>query len=137
MAKAIEAQGVKLALSTGSPTAFSDIGNITDFSGPGGQASVIDVSNLDSTFREKFMGLPDEGQITFTLNFDPDNTTHQTLRANRAARTRTEFRITLTDATATVGIFFGYVLGLVLSGGVDQVVKAALTVEIDGPVAWA
>jgi len=137
MATAIESQGVKLAVSTGSPTEFSNIGNIVDFSGPGGQAAVIDISNLDSTFREKMMGLPDEGQITFNLNWDPDNATHTTLRSNRAARTRTEFRITLTDATPTAGRFFGYVLGLQLAGGVDAVVKAALTVEIDGPVAWA
>jgi hypothetical protein len=137
MPSGIESQGVKLAVSTGSPTSFSNIGNIVDFSGPGGQAAVIDISNLDSTFREKLMGLPDEGQLTFNVNWDPDNTTHTTLRANRAARTRTEFRITLTDATPTTGTFFAYVLGLVLSGGVDQAVKAALTLEIDGPIAWA
>lgn len=137
MPSGIESQGVKLAVSTGSPTSFSNIGNITDFSGPGGQAAVIDISNMDSTFREKLMGLPDEGQLTFNVNLDPDNSTHQALRANRAARTRTEFRITLTDATPTVGLFFAYVLGFVHSGGVDRAVKAAITLEIDGPIAWA
>ena len=80
MANAIETQGVTIGVSTGSPTSFSNIGNVTDFSGPGGQATVIDVSNLDSTFREKIMGLPDEGQFTFNINLDPDNATHQTLR---------------------------------------------------------
>ena len=134
---AIESQGVKLAVSSGSPTTFANIGNITDFSGPGGQAAIIDTSNLDSTFREKMMGLPDEGQVTFNVNWDPDNTTHTTLRSARAARTRAEFRITLTDATPTVGTFFGYVVGLTLSGAVDAVVKAALTIEVDGPIAWA
>lgn len=137
MVKAIESQGVKLAVSAGSPTSFSDIGNITDFNGPGGQASVIDVSNLDSTFREKIMGLPDEGQFSFNVNWDPDNVTHQTLRTGRANRTRLEFRLTLTDATPSVGLFFAYVLGFVVSGGVDSAVKLALTLEIDGPVAWS
>lgn len=137
MPSGIESQGVTLAVSSGSPTSFANIGNITDFSGPGGQAAVIDISNLSSTFREKLMGLPDEGQLTFNVNWDPDNSTHQTLRSSRANRTRTEFRLTLTDATPTVGTFFAYVLGLVISGGVDQAIKAALTLEIDGPIAWA
>ncbi len=137
MAKAIESQGVTLKVSSGSPTEFSSIGNVVDFSGPGGQASVIDVSNLDSTFREKLMGLPDEGQITFNVNLDPDNTQHSLLRSARQSRTRLEFRLTLTDATPATGTFFGYVLGFVIAGGVDQAVKAAITVEIDGAVTWA
>lgn len=138
MVKAIESQGVKLYMSTeGSPTNFAAIGNITDFSGPGGQASVIDVSNLDSVMREKLMGLPDEGQLTFNVNLDPDDARHTQLRTARQNRTRTEFKLELTDSTPTTGIFWGYVLGFVISGGVDQAVKAAITIEIDGSVAWA
>lgn len=138
MANSIETQGTTLHYSTEtSPTTWALVGNIIDFSGPGGQASVIDVTNLDSTFREKKMGIPDEGQFTFNVNLDPDNTSHLALKNNRQSRTRTEFKITLTDSTPTVLHFFGYVLGLVISGGVDAVVKAAITIEIDGAVSWA
>lgn len=138
MPNSIEAQGVTIAISVGeSPTSFSTIGNIIDFSGPGGQASVIDVTNLASLAREKRMGLPDEGQLTFNVNLDPDNATHQALRDARKNRTKCEFQITLTDATATKLTFFGFVLGFVVSGAVDDVVKAAITIEIDGPVEWA
>ena len=137
MVKAVESQGVKLAYSDGSsPSSFTNIGNITDFQGPGGQAAVIDVSNLDSIMREKLMGLPDEGQFSFNVNLDPDNASHQALRNARANRTRLEFRLTLTDATPATGVFFAYVLSFNLSGGVDQAVKAAITLEIDGAVAW-
>jgi hypothetical protein len=133
----IETQGTKLAYSPeGSPSSFTNIGNVIDFSGPGGQASVIDVSNLDSTFREKRMGLPDEGQFTFNVNLDPDNATHTALKQARRDRDRLEFRLTLTDATPTTITFYGYVLGFVLSGGVDAVVKAAITIEIDGEAWW-
>lgn len=138
MATSIESQGVTLAISYGeSPTSFSTIANVIDFSGPGGQASVIDITNLASTAREKRMGLPDEGQVTFNVNLDPDASTHQLLRDARKNRVKSEFRITLTDSTPTTMTFFGYVLGFVVSGGVDDVVKSAITVEIDGPVAWA
>lgn len=138
MVKAVESQGVVVQVTDGgSPTSFQTVANVTDFSGPGGQASVIDVSNLASTRREKLMGLPDEGQFTLSLNWDPDDTVHQLLRTLRNNRTRAEFKITLTDGTPATGTFFGYVLGVTLSGAVDQAVKAAVTIEVDGAIAWA
>lgn len=138
MAKAIESQGITIAISVGaSPTSFSTIANVTGFKGPGGSASVIDVSNLASTAKEKLMGLPDEGQFTLDLNFDPDAATHQALRDARKNRTPCEFKITFTDSTPTTAQFNGYVLGFEVSGAVDQQVKAACTIEIDGPVTWA
>lgn len=137
MVKAVESQGVVVAVTDGgSPSSFSTINNVTDFSGPGGQASVIDVSNLASVRREKLMGLPDEGQFTLTLNWDPDDTTHQALRTYRNNRTRVEFKITLTDTTNTTGVFYGYVLGVTLSGAVDAAIKASVNIEIDGAIAW-
>jgi len=138
MVKAVEAQGTKIEISqVVSPLAYSEVPNVTDFNGPGGQASVIDVSNLQSTAREKKMGLADEGQFTFTLNWDPDDAAHQLLRSQRASRLASEFRVTLADTTPSIATFTGYVLGVVISGGVDNVLKAAVTVEIDGSVSWA
>ena len=135
MATSIESQGTTVHYSSEtSPTTWVKITNVVDINGPGGQASVLDQSNLDSTAREKKMGLPDEGQLTFTLNYDPDDASHQAMISRRAARTRTEFKVTYTDATPTVKVFQGYVLGFVISVGVDQLVKAAVTVEIDGPL---
>jgi hypothetical protein len=96
MPKAIESQGSRIAYSDGgSPSSFTSLGNITGISDlGGGSAPVNDVSNLDSIFREKMMGLPDEGQVTLTLNPDPDNTGHIALRSARKTRTRLEFRCT-------------------------------------------
>lgn len=135
--KAIESQGVTLSYSVGSPTSFASIANVVSFNGPGGSASVIDVTNLSSSAKEKLMGLPDEGQFTLEINIDPDDASHQALRSARSARTRTEFKLTLTDGTPSTAIFWGYVLGFAVSGAVDQQVKCAITIEIDGPVAWA
>lgn len=138
--KAIESQGITIGMSDGSmsPITYNDIGNITSFTGPGGQASVIDVTNLDSTAKEKLMGLPDEGQFSIDINLDPDNTQHQALRTARANRALTYFKITLTDTSPATAITFqGYVLGFSINGSVDQVVKATVTIEVDGPVSYA
>ncbi len=137
MPTAIESQGCVISYTVGSPTNMQAIGNVVSFNGPGGSATVIDVTNLDSTAKEKRMGLPDEGQFTMELNYDPDNTAHIALRNARKSRTRVEFRLTLTDTTATSLTFWGYVLGFAIQGGVDAVVKASLTIEIDGAVAEA
>lgn len=137
MPSAIEAQGIVLAVTVGSPTNMTTIGNVVSFSGPGGSASVIDITNLSSTAKEKMMGLPDEGQLTMDINYDPDNASHILIRNARKTRTRCEFTITLTDTTNTVLTFRGYVLGFAITAGVDQVVKASITIEIDGAVAEA
>lgn len=136
MPNSIEAQGIVISVSDGgSPSSFTAIGNVTGFQGPGGAASVIDVTNLASTAKEKRMGLPDEGQFTLDINYDPDNASHILLRQYRAARTRAEFKITYTDTTPTADVFYGYVLSFSRSGSVDGVVKGSVTIEIDGAVA--
>lgn len=138
MAKAIESQGVVIAYSIGaSPSNFLPLNNITGFKGPGGAAAVIDITNLASVAKEKMMGLPDEGQFTLDINFDPDDAGHIALRNARGVRTPIELRVTFTDSTPATAVFAGYVLGFEISGAVDQQIKAALTIEINGPVSWA
>jgi hypothetical protein len=134
----LESQGATLAISVGtSPTSFTTIANVIDVSGPGGSASVIDITNLASVAREKRMGLPDEGQVTFNVQLDPDNATHQAVRDARKNRTECQFRLTLTDSTPTTLTFNGFVLNFSVSLAVDDVVKASITIEVNGAVAWA
>jgi len=134
----IESQGCTLARGNGAgPEVFTAIGEVISFQGPGGSASVIDVTNLSSTAKEKRMGLMDEGQITFELNLDTDDTMQTGLRSDRTARTLRNFRLTLTDTPATVLSFSAYVLAFSIQGAVDDVVKASCTLEISGAVVWA
>jgi hypothetical protein len=120
----------------GSPTNFQKIPNVVDFSGPGGQGDVIDASNLDSVAKEKLMGLFDEGQITLNINLDPDSVVHQAVRSARRNKTLCEFKLTLTDASPTIGYFFGYVTGFAHAGSTGALIKATVTIEIDGEVNW-
>lgn len=129
---AITAQGI--AIARYGTTSFETIPNVVSFQGPGGQATVIDVTNLTSTSKEKRVGLRDEGQLSLTLHYDPGNTVHQGLIADRSARTRQQFQITFSDATPTVWTFYGYVTQFNVQGGVDAVVQASVTIEIDGEI---
>lgn len=132
---AINAQGVELRRGNGaSPETFVIVGEITQFDGPGGSATVIDVSTLQSVAKEKRAGLPDEGQFTFQMNLDPSDVQQNALRADRAARVLRNFRLVLTDSSNTTLQFSALVLEFKISGAVDQVVKASVTLEISGAV---
>lgn len=132
---AIEAQGMQLQIGDGAtPEVFAKISEIKTFSGPGGSASVIDVSSLDSLSREKRMGLADEGQLQFTINYVPTDAQHAALRAARASRKQTNFRLIFTDTGATQWDFAAFVTGFSVSGSVDAAVEAQVTLEITGAI---
>ena len=113
---------------------FTLIGEVISFDGPGGQAAVIDVTDLSSTAREKRMGLRDEGQFTFEMNALPTDAQQTALRADRAASTLRNFQLLMTDAGPTTLAFSAFVLGFTISGGVDAVYRASVTLEISGAV---
>lgn len=117
---------------TATPVAYTEVGEVADFDGPGGAASVIDATHLGSSAREKIMGIPDEGQFTFSLNRVFSDTGQAAVLAARAARAKKTFRVTYMDAT--VQTFEGYVLQFSTSGGVDDKLNGSVTIEITGAV---
>jgi predicted secreted protein len=133
---ALEAQGMLIKIGNGaSPQVFTTISEIKTFSGPTGSAAVIDVTDLSSTAKEKRMGLADEGQLSFTINYIPDNTQHTLLRTRRASRDETDFKMVFTDdSPSTTWSFSAFVTGFAVSGAVDNVVEANVTLEITGSI---
>ena len=131
---ALPSQGMKLGIGSGSPLTYNDIPEVVSFSGPGGAGQVIDVTNLASTAVEKVMGLADEGQLSFEINYVPANTYHAALRTARANKTLTKFKLTFTDTGAMEWTFDAYVTGFTVSGGVNASVKASVTLEITSSI---
>ena len=132
---AITAQGI--TISRFGTTTFEVIPNVVSFQGPGGQAAVIDVTNLASASKEQRVGLRDEGQLTLTMHYNPDDLIHQGLRTDRANRVRRQFKLTFTDNMPAIWTFYGYVTTFSVQGGVDAVVQASVTIEIDGEITEA
>lgn len=134
---ALEAQGMDLKMGNGAtPTeVFTSIPEITTMSGPGGSAAVKDTTSLLDTAKTKRMGLADEGQISFDINYIPADTQHAALRAARAARTLHNFQLVFTDSPATTWDFAGYVTGFTLQGvQVDGTMGAKVTIEVSGAI---
>jgi hypothetical protein len=142
---AFESQGTEFFWSTATTVASTStsclIGEITDFSGPGGQASVIDVTNINSTAKEKLVGLRDEGQLSLSLNLSFSDTAQNTIRTDRANRTKRKcvikFNDSTDDKTKTKALMDCYCLGFSISGAVDNKVSANAVIEITGPVLYS
>ena len=117
---------------------FHTIKGVKTIGGPSGSATVIDASTLESTAKEKIMGLADEGQIALQMHYDPSDTDVQVaMQAKRTAREIANFEITFTDSPATIAAFAGYVTGFSISSAVDAIVEANSTIEITGPVTFS
>ena len=133
---ALDAQGTRLFITdlVGSPS-IVPIVDTRDINFRSGSASINDTTDLDSTHREKRMGLPDEGQCSFTLMFQPKARSHALLLAARNSRAKTVFEILFTDtAPSTRYRFDGYVLALPVTAATDGILESNVVVEITGAV---
>lgn len=135
---ALESQGMTIAIAlapTVSPLVYTPIPDAKDLSFRTGSAAVIDTTDLSSLAKEKRMGLADEGQCTFTLNFIPKETTHAELVAAKKDRQKRLFEVEMTDASPTTKYRFeGFVLSVPVTASVDSVVESSVTIEITGEV---
>lgn len=64
----------------GSPTeVFTAIAQITEISGPDGEVVVAETTNLSSTAKAFRPVIIDEGELTFTIQYDPRGASHTIL----------------------------------------------------------
>lgn len=120
---------------TATPQTWTTIANVKTFTGPDGAATVIDVSNLLSTAKEKRMGLPDEGNFSFEIDLDTLDVGQLAMMTARSAQTQKQFKLTLPNSSTAT--FSGYVTKIAPSGGVDAVLKRAVEIAITAAVTWA
>lgn len=130
---AISFQGTQFSIGTEvSPTSYATLGEVTGMDGPGGQAKVIDATHSRSTAIEKLMGLPDEGQINFNVNYLSGDQGQDEFLEARAAQQLRDYKVTFVNGEILQ--FQGYAIGHKISGQVNDKISATLTVEISGPV---
>lgn len=138
MSDAISTQGALVQRGDGAGTeVFTTIAEVISFSGPGGEASEIDVTSLTSTGKEFRLGLKDEGNVTLDCLLVPGDAAQDGLKSDRSAGTVRNFKIVLPDASSTTLSFAALVKGFSISGGVDDVVKASISLRVTGAVTWS
>lgn len=132
--QALDTQGTTISYmdTTASPPAYADIGEVKTIAGPSGRAAIIDTSDLNSTYREKRIGLPDYGEITLTVHLRPNYKEHYALQTKYGTRTRVQFQLTFVDSTTWT--FYAYVGSFAANFTIDAVVEGTITLVIDGAV---
>lgn len=121
------------AAGSATPLNWTKIENLVSFNGFDGQASELDVTDLDSTAKEFMLGLQDWGTFSFDVNRDFNDAGQQAVDAAKRSGSQKSFKLTLPNLKTKT--FNGYVKNSPLEGGVDQVLKTSgVTLRITGDV---
>lgn len=134
MATNIPSQGSTLTYKAAGASSHVGIGNLTTFTIRDGSASEIDVTNLSSTSKEFILGLSDAGSCSFDINYDPNEAGHKLLDAAYANGKVGEFKLILSTGTLKTYTFQAFVMGFSITGGVDAVNTASVSIRITGGV---
>jgi predicted secreted protein len=141
MSNAIFGKGTLLQVETspGSGT-YTTIAEVKSISGPTGESDEIDVTNHDSVgdYREFVRGLIDAGEITTSVNWQPDIAIHQQLHSDQAAGTKRNWRINWNQMTVPWGLSFeAFVKTLGFENPVDNVLAGNATLRVTGATTLA
>lgn len=142
MSDGFAAFGTLLKLGTTNTTAavFSTIAEVGDISGPTDTVSTIDMTNHSSpgAMMEFKAGLIDPGEVSFPINWIPDDATHDHLtgleyvKANRALR---KYQITFPDGT--ICTFSALCTKIDRKAPVNGKLSADVTLKVSGALAWS
>lgn len=122
---------------------FTEIAQVKDISGPSMSRETIDVTNHQSPggFAEFLASLADGGEVTFDVELDPGDSTHDGttgLLYLMGVKTRRNWRLIFPVASTTPGEYWGYSFsGLVTGFSPSAPVKGSLTASITIKVAGA
>ena len=133
---AISAQGSKFSVDTAAdgvtePT-WTQVKNVKSYSGFDGTATELDATDLDSTAKEKLLGLMDEGSFSIDINTNMADPGQSALKAAQRSSAKLQFKLDTPDGYSYT--FFGFVKSFPLQGGVDAILATTVQMTITGSV---
>lgn len=131
------AHGTQLQIGDGaSPEVFTTIAQVRDIQGPGLSTNIIDGTDHDSGgAKSKVAGVRDGGQLTLDIAYDPAHGTHNAatgLLRDWKNGTLRNFKLVFPDAGNTAWSIAGLVQGFQPTAPVDDLLTAAVTLEVSG-----
>jgi predicted secreted protein len=137
-------KGTLLKIGNGvSPETFTAIAEVKDITGPALSVEFADFTHQESPsgYREFKSTFKDSGNMTFAVNFLPDNTTQgfssAGLLKDYEAGTLRNFQLLFPDTGATLASFAAYVANLQPSAPLNGPLAMNVTLRITGPVTWS
>lgn len=121
---------------TATPKTFTSVGGMNTYSGFDGQASEIDVTDMDSTAKEFRLGLQDFGNLNINLKAVlPTDPGQLAIRAAKTAGTLLIYRIKNSDGQTIA--CQGYAKKFTEDSGVDKVRSGQITLRLTGTVRYS
>ena len=136
---AIHAFGIDLQMGDGGdPENFTSLAEVLDVNGPGMTADTVEVTPHDPSGNKwkKFLkALRDGGEVTFDINFEPTESTHDEttgLLAELDSDDLRNFKLIFPDGSSTTWDFSGYVTNFNPNGPVQEALTASITIKLSG-----
>ena len=131
MTNAIPAFGATLKKGT------TAIAEVLDISGPNLSRATIDATSHGSTggWKEYLAGVKDGGEVSFTVQYVPTNSTHDAstgLLSLLDDTTPSTFSLVFPDSGSTTWTFNGWVTAFHPSAPVEGKLTAAVTIKVTG-----
>lgn len=132
---------VKREVPVGSGT-YVAIAEVKSINGPNLSTDTIDVTHMASPggYREFIASFKDGGEVTFELNFLPQDGTQDAstgLIADFNARLVRSYQIAFPDPGNSTATFSGLITGFSVTEQMDQVLGANCTIKVSGAIVWA
>lgn len=146
MSDGMSAQGTLIAVSpdpnwptvgAGDPVNFVDIAELREITAPALTRNTIELTNHNNADDEYIVGIRRHGDLTFNVNFVPQNGTHDHttgLQKKWFDGTRDIYRLTFPDGTSW--LFSGFVTNVGASMPVDDRLGADITIRPTGRHDW-
>ena len=124
---------------TGTAGTYTGIGSLINSpQGPGAKADTVDVSLLSDTYKQKAKGQVDSGDVTFSIMYDPDDTSTTTLTALLTQTTTIPaWKVgypagTNGAGTVTTETFSGPLVGFSRKASKTGKIEAEITIAVSG-----
>ena len=133
------AAGTTIACDFTTPLTYVLIGNVLNITGPESDIGSIETTVLASTRKTYRPGLPDPGELSFDIDFDPtDTTTHTLLAGLQDAPVIHSWQITYATTPPKKATVSGFLTKFAPNaGGVDENLTASITVRLLGSIVWS
>jgi hypothetical protein len=131
---------VMLQMETATPGTYADVVQVMSTGAPKPTVAAVKKTNLASTVQEYRPGkIPDNGELQFRVQYDPNDTTHQALLTALYAGTTKNWKLKYPDGMATPAnsMFAGFLTAFEpdnFSATDENNVEADVTIQITGAV---
>lgn len=108
---------------------------IVSIGGPSASNDPVDVTNLSSTWKAFIASVPDGGEVTLELNYEPDLAAHAGFLTDLGGGTERQMVITFADGGGTTLTFNAICTGFAPNAATADKLSCTVTFKVTGAIA--